>query len=377
MARKPHSLQSRRRSGRRYAVLVFVVLAAIAGWSWFWQSAAGKIGAILDAWRAREAQSGRVYQCGSQTVGGYPFRFELECDDVLAQLAGFPSLEIKTSRVLVVAQVYEPTLLISEFHGPMTVAEAGHAPTIVANWRLGQSSVRGTPWAPERASLVFDQPIVDRVDGDKRENLLRAVRIELHGRMAEGSALAHPVIETVLRLTQASLPGLHPAAAKPIDADIVTLMRGLNDFSPKPWAARFREIQAANGRIDVTQARVQQGETLAVGQGSLSINPNGTLQGELRVTVAGIEPFLDAIGAARMVQKSRGMDQLANVLDRLSPGLGDSAREKVGANIGLGLNLIGEPATLEGRRALTLPLRFDDGKVFLGPIPLGNVPALF
>jgi len=78
-----------------------------------------------------------------------------------------------------------------------------------------------------------------------------------------------------------------------------------------------------------------------------------------------------------MVQKSRGMDQLANVLDRLSPGLGDSAREKVGANIGLGLNLIGEPATLEGRRALTLPLRFDDGKVFLGPIPLGNVPALF
>jgi hypothetical protein len=46
------------------------------------------------------------------------------------------------------------------------------------------------------------------------------------------------------------------------------LLRGLKDFAPKPWPERFREIQAAGGRLDFTQSRVQQGETIAVAAGS-------------------------------------------------------------------------------------------------------------
>ena len=43
----------------------------------------------------------------------------------------------------------------------------------------------------------------------------------------------------------------------------------------------------------------------------------------------------------------------------------------------LGINLLGEQTTLEGKRAVTLPLRFNDGAVYLGPIPIGSTPALF
>ncbi len=71
------------------------------------------------------------------------------------------------------------------------------------------------------------------------------------------------------------------------------------------------------------------------------------------------------------------MDKLAGALDRLAPGLGDVARSQAGANLSFGLNLIGEQTTLEGHRAVTLPLRFNDGTIFLGPIPIGNAPALF
>ena len=123
--------------------------------------------------------------------------------------------------------------------------------------------------------------------------------------------------------------------------------------------------------------RVRQGETLAAGSGSLALNVNGRLQGELHMTVAGLEPFLGAIGAARMVQRSPHMEKLAGALNRLAPGLGDVAREQAGANLALGINMLGRPATLEGRPAVAIPLRFDDGAVFLGPIPLGMTPALF
>ena len=247
----------------------------------------------------------------------------------------------------------------------------------IADWKLAQSSVRGTPTAPSRASLVFDRPTVDRMEGGNRQSLLRARHIEIHGRIAEGSAANKPVMEIALQLDQASASGLHPAATQPIDANITGLIRGLNDFSPKPWSVRFREIQAAGGRIDITQARVQQGEILAVGGGSLSLNGNGRLDGQLRVTMAGLDQFLAEIGAQQRVQTSPNMDKLVGALDRLAPGLGDVARQQAGANISLGINLLGEQTTLEGKRAVTLPLRFDDGAVFLGPIPIGNTPTLF
>jgi len=78
-----------------------------------------------------------------------------------------------------------------------------------------------------------------------------------------------------------------------------------------------------------------------------------------------------------MVQASPNMDKLAGTLDRLVPGLGNVARQQAGANMSLGLNLLGEQTTLEGKHAVTLPLRFDDGSIFLGPIRIGNAPALF
>jgi len=372
------SLQSRRRTGIRYTILLFAVLAVVVGWSGFWKFASDKAETTLDGWRAREAKAGRIYNCGSQAIGGYPFRIEVDCRQASAVFrSNQPPIELRMERMLVAAQVYQPGLLISEFHGPVTVGEPGKSPDIVADWKLAQSSVRGTPAAPERVAFVFDLPVVDRLDNGARQNVLRAKHIEIHGRIAEGSAANKPVIEAALQLEQATAPAWHPAAARPIDADINATLRGLNDFSPKPWPARFRELQAADGRIDITKARVQQGDILMTGSGTLSINANGRLEGELRVTMAGVDQFLTEMGVKQQVQASPNMDKLVGALDRVAPGLGEFARQQAGANMSLGINLLGEQTTLEGKRAVALPLRFTDGNAFLGPIPLGGVPALF
>lgn len=376
--RNPRSLQSRRRTGRRYTILLFTIFALVAGWTGFWKFAAGKAQQTIEGWRAREAQAGRLYACASETIGGFPFRIEVNCNQASALFrSNQPPIELKADNLIVVAQVYQPGLIISEYHGPLTIGEPGKPPDIVADWKLGQSSVRGTPAAPERVSLVFDSPTIDRMSGDTRQNLVRAAHIEIHGRVAEGSAADKPVIEVALQLDQVSAPSLHPFATQPTNASATARLRGLKDFSPKPWSVRFREIQASDGRIDVTQARVQQGDIIAVGSGKLSISANGRLEGQLRVTIAGLEQFLAAIGAQQRVQTSPNMDKLVGALDRLAPGLGDVARQQAGANLSLGINLLGEQTTLEGKRAVTLPLRFNDGSVFLGPIPIGNTPALF
>lgn len=378
MMRNPKSLQSRRRTGRRYIILLFTIFALVAGWTGFWKFAAGKAQQTIEGWRAREAKAGRDYACGSETIGGFPFRIEVNCNQASAVIrSNQPPIELKADSLVVVAQVYQPGLIISEYHGPLTIGEPGKSPDIVANWTLAQSSVRGTPAAPERVSLVFDSPTIDRKSGDVRQNLLHAAHLEIHGRMAEGSAASRPVIEVALQADRAIAPSLHPALAQPINASATAMLRGLKDFAPKPWPVRFREIQAADGRIDIKQARVQQGDIIAVGSGTLSLNAEGRLEGQLRVTMTGLEQFLATIGAQQRVQASPNMDKLVGALDRLAPGLGDVARQQAGANLSLGINLLGEQTTLEGKRAVTLPLRFSDGAVFLGPVPIGNTPALF
>jgi len=359
--------------------MLVLLVALIGGWSWFWHYATGRAETAIAGWRAREAKAGRVYTCGSQTIGGYPFRIEVTCGKAAALFrSNQPPVEVKTGEMLIAAQIYDPTLLITEFNGPLSVADPGKPPFLEATWTLGQSSVRGTPAAPQRVSLVFDDPKVDRLGNGNRINVLHAKRIEVHGRIVEGTVTNHPVIEIVTRLRQAAAPTLHPAAARPLDADITAVLRGLNDFSPKPWPARFREIQAAGGRIDIADARVQQGDTIAVGSGSLGLNANGRLDGQLRVTVAGLEPFLDSINAQQTVQNSPDMDKVAGALDRILPGLGGMARQQANnSNFSLGMMLLGQQTVLEGKQAVTLPLRIDDGTVFLGPIRIGDTPALF
>ena len=51
--------------------------------------------------------------------------------------------------------------------------------------------------------------------------------------------------------------------------------------------------------------------------------------------------------------------------------------KNAGPAIAAGISLMGQPTELEGKRAVTLPLRFDDGMVSLGPLKLGVMPPLF
>ena len=69
-----------------------------------------------------------------------------------------------------------------------------------------------------------------------------------------------------LRLSGAVADKLHPLAAKPIDADIAAVLRGVTDISPKPWPVRFKEWQARDGQIEIIKARVQQDDVIAVGR---------------------------------------------------------------------------------------------------------------
>jgi hypothetical protein len=392
------TLAPRRRPLWRLFIMPVLVLIAAVAWSAFWFYAASQVDASADAWRAQEAKSGRVYDCAKRSVAGFPFRLEVRCDgasvSLVSQTAGAAQAPItaKLGEILVVAQVYDPKLLIAEFTAPATLSAGGGPSSMMVNWSKARSSVVGLPAVPQRASIVFDDPAIDRVNGAAQTPLARAKHIELHGRLAEGSPVDHPVIESVLKIEGGSVQEVHPLLAQPFDADVRVMLSGLRDFAPKPWPQRFREIQQAGGHIEIVQSRITQGDVLAVGAGTLGLNAQGRLDGEVQMTVAGIEKIVPALGIEKMLEegvpqatldrvapgvKTQDVNNLFGALDRAIPGLGKVVRQNANVGVVAGINALGKETVLEGRKARAFPLRFVDGVVSIGPLKVAQVPPLF
>jgi hypothetical protein len=383
--RKPAGGRGWRQRPWLIVVPAAVVIVLALGWVWLWYYAASVADRSLTGWVEREATAGRVYGCASQTIGGFPFSIKARCANAVAEIkSNQPPFTVRSDNVTFTAEVYHPTLLTGDVTGPLTLAESGGPPSFVANWSRAQVSVYGQPPYPEGVSFVLEGPRVDRAGG-KGDVLFAAKHADLQSRIVAGSPRDNPVIETTLHLAAATAPTLHPLVAEPIEAEIDTVLRGFKDLSPKSWADRFREMQAAGGGLEIKFIRIARSDALVVGEGKLSVNAHGKLDGLIRIAIVGIERIVPLLGVDRMI--GRGIDRLAGsgggsaqglgALDRLVPGLGGALRDTANASLIDNLKKMGQPTEIDKKPAIVLPLRFSDGSIYLGMLPLGEAPPLF
>jgi hypothetical protein len=193
------------------------------------------------------------------------------------------------------------------------------------------------------------------------------------------------VIEATGHFAAAIAPTFHPLLAAPLQGEIDVTMRGFKDFSPKPWPALFREMQASGGGIEIKSVRIERSDAIVVGTGQLTVNGNGKLDGVIDVNVAGIENIIPLLGIDQLI--GQGIDRLTggngssdqglSALDRLMPGLGDVVRQSASSSVIDNIKKMGQPAEIDKKPAIALPLRVTDGVIFIGLIPLGVVPPLF
>ena len=171
--------------------------------------------------------------------------------------------------------------------------------------------------------------------------------------MLSGSPRNHPVIETTLHLVAATAPTLHPLFAAAVDVDADAALSGFNDLLPKPWAERFREMQANGGGIEIKALRFAQGKAIiVVGAGKLSLNEHGKLDGVIERRDRRHRTNRSAAWrrsncwrrASTGLSGSPGTAaQGLNALDQLIPGLGGALRETANAGIIDNLKKMGQP----------------------------------
>ena len=390
MRSAPQRLRKRPAARRRrfwlYVAPVAIVIVLALGLIWGWYLAASIADRALAGWIDREAKLGRVYACGSQGIGGFPFRIVIRCAQAAATFnSNHPPFDVTATDVTFSAALYRPTLLHGDITGPVTLANPGQPPIFVANWSRAQLDLLGLPTDPEGISVSLAQPRLDRVAGPGSGMIFQADSAVVDGRIIAGSARSNPVIEATGHFTAALAPSFHPLLAAPLQGDIDAVMRGFKDFSPKPWPVLFREMQASGGGIDIKSLRIERSDAIVVGTGTLTVNENGKLDGVLNVAVAGIENIVPLLGIDQLIGQgidrltggSGSSDQGLNALDRLVPGLSGVVRDQTNSNLIDNIKKMGQPTEIDKKPAIALPLRVADGIIYLGIIPIGVVPALF
>jgi len=342
-------------AGRRRWLLFlpFMLLVALAiGWSGFWYFTARNVETLVANWIEQEAANGRLYRCASRTFGGFPFRIEMRCREPVMELASLnPARTVKANDLVDVAQVYEPNLVIAEVTGPVSITEAGSPGSWQADWRLAQASLRGVGRRPERLSLALDDLKLVQLTDNAAEPLGSAGHVEFHLRRAPAADAGKATFDFAIQIAAAVVPW-GPLGGLPVDAETTGSLKGLPDLRPKPMASGLKEWQAAGGRLELTKITVRQSDAVAVVAGDIGLSPAGRLDGKFNITVAGFDHVIrDLVGGTQ-----QGSMQLGVIV---------------------GLSFLGQPAEIDGKRAISVPLRFTDGAAYLGSLPVGKVGPFF
>lgn len=342
----------KRRFLRWLVALPFTLLVLVlAGWSVGWATLAGRLEAEVDTFLEREAEAGRIYTCASRSVGGFPFRLEIECLEPTARIGeGLGAVTLRAERLLSVAQIYDWELAIAEIQGPGRIEGAGMNDSLVADWRLGQASYRGSEEAMERTALVFDDLLLDVAPAGTATPRAEATRIDRLGVHLRPTPDAAEGRSFDIALNADGIDGGAPGesgSSVALDARAERLPQGWSDLSDF-----MRLWHEADGQLRINGFSVDWGEVAARIEGALALHEAGWPIGDVTADIAG----LDALTAA--------------VPEEMAPG-------DLSALVNSALGLVGERAEIEGRDATRLRLSFAGGQIRLGPFALVELPRLF
>ena len=322
-----------------------LVLAGVA-WTGAWFYASARAEKEIDTWIAAEATKGRVWACANRTLGGFPFRFELMCDQPSVIFTGAGQWSWTAARAHAVAQVWNPQHIIAEFQGPARLAEATTGRQIEANWTLLQVSGVGSNGQLERVSVSSN----DYTLAESGTTVFAAKHAEFHARHHPGAAGNTLDIASGVKGASGLAPGM-PAGA-PVDGELQVTISQVPEFRTMPVEERVALWQAAGGRVNVEVAKLSAGGGAMSTTGEIGLDPQRRLDGMLNLSLVNAPALINALTTAGLMPA-------------------------MAANIAPLLTATGMTATVGGANASSFPFVFRGGRVALGILPLGKIGPLF
>lgn len=350
-----------------------------AGWSATWFYAAKSVDTAIAMWSESEAKSGRTYECGSRSVGGFPLRVEITCAEPKATVAlsERSTIVANAKQLKVAATLLQPSTLATQITGPFSVAEPGRPASLVGDWTQAQATIRGTPDHLEQVSFTLDGAQFYRVAQVSMQPVLTGDRLEISARPNSGSTAGKPIFDLAAHINGGAIPEGGPILSQTFAADITAILHGAGDAGPKSIVARLKDWQSVGGRVDITSATIEQGVTRATAQGTISLASNGGLEGTLGFTGGNLESVAELLSGGTSPE-SQDQKMVASPTPNAN---NTTVRSITRPNENLGRDQKPPEDTRKNRppvRQETMPaISFSDGNVYFGSVLLGRIPPLY
>lgn len=329
-------------------LLAIVVLAALA-WSgyWFWNASLRE--RLLTDWLAERRAAGWVAEVDDLRVTGYPNRVDTIATGLtLANPEAGWSWAAQAFEILSLS--YRPHHIIAVLPGTQTVSTP--VDTVAVESELLRGSVIFVP----DTRLVLDSSTFEMTDlrlssesgwqariGRALLSIRRSTDPEAsfaHDLSFDAGEVAPPAALT----EQAGTDRVLPAAIGSLALEAVL------DFDRAWDRAAVEGATPVLEAVDIQDVSLDWGPVDIRGQGALTADTQGFAQGTLDIRARNWRALFD-------VAESSGA---------LRGGLAGTLR----AGLDLYARLAGDGDSLE------LPLRFEDGRAYLGPLPVGPAPRL-
>lgn len=322
-----------------------VLLVLLAAYTAYWIYASGEIRKWARDWIAEQEMAGYEIEHGPIRVSGYPLRFTLDArdPDITAPLAE-GGWQARFSRLSASAMPWNFEHWIVTLGGPLTLAaQAGGEPALYeASAEQARLSINASGNGTQRIGIELDGFAIDALQGPVPA-VTGLSRFALTGRIDADNRLTARV--------EAFEMAFAPDLFEPRFAG--TFGRTAQSFrfegAVTQWDALAREgdagaWSAAGGRLMIAGVGLEWGPATLGGTGELGLDPQLRPNGRLSVVISDPDSLVEAMVAAGLVE----------------PGQGDALR----------LAAMMAPRRETG---IALPLRFQDGGIFLGPARIGSV----
>jgi len=322
---------------KRIIILGIAVALVVAAWTGAWFYGASQISAYEKQIEAADGVTEPKLSCGSFTVGGYPFGFDLTCASATVTLA---DTTVTANGLKASVLVYNPFHLLVFAQSPVNVADAFTGSQSRIDFKSLEGSGRLDGWRIGRISLVAEAPVWNDTVLDDRL-IAKAGHLEAHliDLPAEHDAKAGLAgLGQFIKLDNLEAPGFGISAGQStFEGEITKLPDDVRTYGAPDFIKRWQE---AGG---VFNLRAFKGQDAATDHfeatGNLSLDGQGRVQGQVKLNSKG-------------------------VVERLGPVIPDNVR---------GLVVGGQAA--DGSYSQTINIAA--GVVFSGLMPAAMIPPLF
>lgn len=276
---------------KRIIALGAVILIVIVGWSGGWLFLSDQIKRNVAAMAEADGVAAPKVTCGTLTVGGFPFRFDLDCADGTL-VSGDVTATLAELRVSV--RVYDfyharisargPVMLTDAFTGSQSKIEweTLEASARITNNRIGRISIEATK--PVWTDMIFGDLVI--ASADKIETHL----LDIPERHEADKGLA--ALASYSKVSNAAMPALTLNAAEiELQGNIIGLPADVASLGAPDALQRW---QQAGGKLQDIALNGTDGERFARAEGTLGLDDQGRMEGQVNLTSRGAADILFA-----------------------------------------------------------------------------------